>query len=87
MLSYNFTCSLILSEDEPAPNLPFWPAPTDAAESCSCNLNNLNDNLPTNEAYSICMEKVRSERGDSDDLEEQSTPDCDCCLYGTYAAG
>ncbi|KAG9517895.1 hypothetical protein KCV07_g5936, partial [Aureobasidium melanogenum] len=87
LLSYNSTCSLILSEDEPAPNLPFWPAPSDAAESCSCNLNKLNDNLPTNEAYSICMEKVQFERGDPDDLEERPTPDCDCCLYGAYAAG
>ncbi|KAH0287927.1 hypothetical protein M436DRAFT_81474 [Aureobasidium namibiae CBS 147.97] len=86
LLSYNSTCSLVMSEDEPALNLPFWPAPADAAESCSCDLNKLNDNLPDN-ALSLCMEKVKSERGDPDDSEERPTPDCDCCLYGAYAAG
>ncbi|THW30733.1 hypothetical protein D6D25_05861 [Aureobasidium pullulans] len=88
LLSYNSTCSLLFPlRTEPAPNLPFWPAPTDAADSCSCNLNKLNDNLPDNNAYSICMEQVQFERGDPDDLEERPTPDCDCCLYGAYAAG
>ncbi|KAI5195603.1 hypothetical protein E4T39_08146 [Aureobasidium subglaciale] len=79
LLSYNTTFFLLSGEDGPALNLPFWPAPTDAAESCSCNLNKLNDDLPTNDAYSICRDKVQFERGDPDDLEERPTPDCDCC--------
>jgi hypothetical protein len=74
-------------EHKPALNLPFYPAPTDAAESCSCDLNKINDNLPADEAQITCNELVRSERGDGDDDEYQPTPDCDCCMYGATAAG
>jgi hypothetical protein len=75
-------------EDEPALALPFFPAPAGAAESCSCDINQLNINLPDEDGHLACMEKVRKERGDDDDDDddEQPTPDCDCCIYGAYAA-
>jgi hypothetical protein len=84
-MSYNATCSVRNILDEPAFTLPFFPAPAGAAESCSCDLNKLNDNLPEDDGHLACMEKVRKERGDDDD-EEKPTPDCDCCIYGAYAA-
>jgi hypothetical protein len=90
VISYNYTCSPgsygVLWEGKPALTLPFYPAPAGAAESCSCDLNKLNDNLPDDDGHVACMEKVRKELGENAYDEDVPTPDCDCCIYGAYAA-
>jgi hypothetical protein len=82
MVTYNTSCETgafeVAWDGKPALTLPFFPAPAGAAESCSCDLNRLNDNMPD--------DKVRKELGESVYNESVPTPDCDCCEYGAYAA-
>jgi hypothetical protein len=90
MVSYNTSCETgafeVVWEGKPALTLPFFPAPAGAAESCSCDLNRLNDNMPDDHGYVACQDKVRKELGENVYDEDVPTPDCDCCEYGAYAA-
>ncbi|KAI5240569.1 hypothetical protein E4T43_06035 [Aureobasidium subglaciale] len=81
---YNTSCS----DEGVVLDLPFYPPPANAAGECSCNINTLVTSLEKSgtDGYIQCMEKVQKERGETDDEEEQPTPDCDCCFYGIAAA-
>lgn len=75
------------------PELPFYPAPADAAGECSCDLKNIDDTTASvSDAYFTCLDKVHNENGVTDDENEQYTlfgvpaPQCSCCLYGATAA-
>ncbi|THZ14009.1 hypothetical protein D6C91_07550 [Aureobasidium pullulans] len=85
MVAYNTSCS-----DEATLSLPFFPPPADAAEVCSCNLNNVvNDFEKASSGWPRCVQKVQDENGitdDDDSGEDFPTPGCDCCYYGVVAA-
>ncbi|KAI4852118.1 hypothetical protein E4T44_01701 [Aureobasidium sp. EXF-8845] len=86
LLSYNYTCSVDLDKDGPGLDLPFYPAPANAAESCSCDLKKMDNNLDFDDDWDTCAGKVRKQLSE-EDYEHQAFPDCDCCAYGAYAAG
>ncbi|KAG9725170.1 hypothetical protein KCU73_g13239, partial [Aureobasidium melanogenum] len=77
----------------PALQLPFYPAPADAAGECSCNLQTVRDRSESVfEGFQTCLQKVHEEDGDVDDDDDQYSylgkpaPQCNCCIYGALAA-
>ncbi|KAG9658376.1 hypothetical protein KCU64_g4553, partial [Aureobasidium melanogenum] len=98
VLTYNETCN----DPDPYSNitqvldLPFYPAPVDAAGECSCNLKTVRDKSESLfEGFETCLSKVHEEDGgDVDDDGDQYSesyfgkpePKCNCCIYGTVAA-
>ncbi|KAI5211447.1 hypothetical protein AUEXF2481DRAFT_25826 [Aureobasidium subglaciale EXF-2481] len=87
LMTYNTSCSDAFDEGVVL-DLPFYPPPAKAAGECSCNINALVTSLEKSgtDGYIQCMEEIQKERGETDDEEEQPTPDCDCCFYGIAAA-
>ncbi|KAI4849887.1 hypothetical protein E4T44_03072 [Aureobasidium sp. EXF-8845] len=87
VLSYDTSCSLENYFNDPRElTLPFFPAPAGAAESCSCDINQLNINLPDDDGHVECAEKERKGYGKDPYDEDEPSPNCDCCIYGAYAA-
>ncbi|KAG9529066.1 hypothetical protein KCU93_g3867, partial [Aureobasidium melanogenum] len=94
LLAYNETCNdPDPDSNTPALQLPFYPAPADAAGECSCNLQTVRDRSESVfEGFQTCLQKVHEEDGDVDDDDDQYSylgkpaPQCNCCIYGALAA-
>ncbi|KAH0372556.1 hypothetical protein KCU65_g1028, partial [Aureobasidium melanogenum] len=98
VLKYNETCNVPDTYDNITQilDLPFYPAPVDAAGECSCNLKPIRDiSESLFEGWETCLSKVHEETGgDYDDDGDQyaftwqgkPVPKCNCCVYGAVAA-
>jgi hypothetical protein len=62
-------------------DIPFWPAPADAPDACSCNMENVYDEVIVNiNEASTCLERVTDELATDDPLQTiANSTGCQCC--------
>ncbi|KEY70806.1 hypothetical protein S7711_10054 [Stachybotrys chartarum IBT 7711] len=74
----NYADSCLLGDSS---QIPFWPAPSGAPDSCSCNLQNLYDVvIASTFEQTTCLNRVTSELAISDPIQAlQNVTGCQCC--------